>query len=89
MGITNCLSMQYDTFAFAVYIIAVLLGAAQAILLITSLSIVAGLIDRDTVCFTFCHLRTMANVEMGMGDPIHVPCSGNYLYSHYCFAFAK
>lgn len=45
-GISNCMSMQYD---FSVYAIALFLGAAQAILLITSLSVVAELINRDTV----------------------------------------
>lgn len=46
-GISSCLVIQFDTY-FPVHIVAVLLGIAQAVLLITSLSAVAKLIKQDT-----------------------------------------
>ncbi|VDN08229.1 unnamed protein product [Thelazia callipaeda] len=48
IGIINCVAMKLIT-NFPVYITAVLLGAAQATLLITSLSVVAKLISHETV----------------------------------------
>lgn len=49
-GISTCFVMQFAIY-FPVHIIAILLGVAQAILLITSLSAVAKLIRQDTVSY--------------------------------------
>ncbi|VDK36104.1 unnamed protein product [Gongylonema pulchrum] len=67
-GISSCLSMHYDAY-FPVYVIAVLLGAAQAVLLIASLSAVAELINRDTESGAFVYgiLSSMDKLSNGLG----------------------
>ncbi|KAM3727140.1 Major facilitator superfamily domain-containing protein [Dirofilaria immitis] len=66
-GISNCLVIQFDIY-FPVYTIAVLLGVAQAVLLITSLSAVAKLINQDTESSAFVYgtLSSMDKISSGL-----------------------
>ncbi|VDM91361.1 unnamed protein product [Onchocerca ochengi] len=66
-GFSNCLVIQFDAY-FPIYINAVLLGATQAILLITSLSAVAKLIRQDTGSGAFVYgiLSSMDKISNGI-----------------------
>ncbi|VBB31161.1 unnamed protein product [Acanthocheilonema viteae] len=66
-GIASCMVMLFDIY-FPVHIIAVLLGIAQAILLITSLSAVAKLIRQDTRngAFVYGIFSSMDKISNGL-----------------------
>ncbi|VDN44379.1 unnamed protein product [Gongylonema pulchrum] len=79
--------MHYDAY-FPVYVIAVLLGAAQAVLLIASLSAVAELINRDTESGAFVYgiLSSMDKLSNGLGlqaIELFTPLSCMLVYVYY------
>ncbi|VDN57486.1 unnamed protein product [Dracunculus medinensis] len=55
IGITNCILMYFHSYRISIFIIAIALGLAQAILLVTSLAITAELINKNTESGAFVY----------------------------------